>query len=162
MSATRFELATNWRLRAPVSAIWHELTHPEEWPQWWRGVVAVHTLDPGDERGLGARHRMTWRSALPYHLTFEMRTVRIERPTLIEGIARGELAGVGRWTLEPDGTHTRVRYDWHVEATRPWMRAFAPVLRRAFAWNHDVVMEWGRRGLLRRLGISELFAQTRA
>ena len=71
--------------------------------------------------------------------------------TLIEGRAEGELDGLGRWTLTPDGARTHVRYDWIVEVTKPWMRLAAPLLRPVFAWNHGMVMRWGYEGLTRKL-----------
>src|SRR5262249_41902590 len=86
----------------------------------------------------------------PYKVRFNMRTVRVEPPSLIEGHADGELSGTGRWTLTSEGTGTRVRYDWIVEVTKPWMRLLAPLLRPVFAWNHNKVMEWGRAGLERK------------
>lgn len=152
MSGARFELVTRWRMAAPAERIWAELTRPEEWPAWWRGVLAVQPLACGDAAGLGACYRMTWRSALPYRLTFEMRTLRIEQHRLIEAAASGELEGIGRWTLEPRGAVTAVRYDWHVQPMRPWMRVLAGALEPLFVWNHDVIMRWGRQGLERRLG----------
>jgi hypothetical protein len=115
-------------------------------------VERVELLQPGDADGVGALRRMTWRTALPYSLTFDMRTVRVEPMTLIEGHAEGELRGIGRWTVAADSMHTRVRYDWRVEVTQPWMRLVAPLARPVFAWNHGVVMGWGGEGLARRLG----------
>ena len=152
MPATDFHLITDWTLAAPRDAVWAELTKPEDWPEWWRAVERVELLEVGDEDGVGALRRMTWRTALPYSLSFDMRTVRVESKSLIEGHAQGELTGVGRWTIAPDGAQTRVRYDWRVEVTQPWMRFVAPIARPVFAWNHGVVMGWGREGLVRRLG----------
>ena len=152
MPATDFHLITDWTLAAPRDAVWAELTKPEDWPDWWRAVERVELLEAGDEDGVGALRRMTWRTALPYSLSFDMRTVRVEPKSLIEGHAQGELTGVGRWTIAPDGAQTRVRYDWRVEVTQPWMRFVAPIARPVFAWNHGVVMGWGREGLVRRLG----------
>jgi hypothetical protein len=40
-----------------------------------------------------------------------------------------------------------VRYDWIVKVTRPWMVRLAFLLRPVFGWNHNQVMESGRRGL---------------
>ena len=151
MSATEFNLITNWTLAAPREAVWRELTKPEDWPAWWRAVERVELLEAGDADGLGALRRMTWRTALPYSLTFDMRTVRVEPMAVIEGRAEGELSGVGRWTVDGDRDRTRVRYDWRVEVTQPWMRFVAPLARPVFAWNHGVVMGWGGEGLARRL-----------
>jgi uncharacterized protein YndB with AHSA1/START domain len=151
MSSTQFHLETQWVMTAPPVAVWEALSKPEGWPTWWRAVEKVEVIDPGDASGLGAYRRFTWRTALPYAITFNMRTTLIEPLSIIEGRADGELDGTGRWTLTAADGETHVRYDWIVEATKPWMRVLAPVLRPVFAWNHDKVMEWGREGLERKL-----------
>ncbi len=151
MAAKDFHLITEWRLDAPIDDVWLALTEVEAWPQWWRAVTHVALLEPGDAHGIGSLRRMTWRTALPYRLSFDMRTTRVEALHLIEGRASGELDGIGRWTLHEAAGGTRVRYDWIVEVSKPWMRAMAPLLRPVFAWNHEVVMGWGLAGLKRRL-----------
>ena len=151
MPATDFALTTNWILEAPVEPVWRALIAVEDWPAWWRAVARVERLEDGDAQGIGALRRLTWRTALPYTLTFAMRTTRIEPMRLIEGRAEGELDGTGRWTITPDGTATRVRYDWTVRVTKPWMIALSPILRPVFAWNHGKVMGWGYEGLTRKL-----------
>ena len=93
--------------------------------------------------------RYTWRGRLPYRLTFEMTTTRVEEPHRIEGSATGELEGTGVWRLADDDAGTSVRYDWNVRAAKPWMRLLAPVARPLFSWNHDAVMADGERGLRR-------------
>jgi hypothetical protein len=150
---TQFHLITQWKLSASVSSVWAELMRPESWPQWWKAVIAVELLEPGDANGVGAYRRMTWRTALPYRLAFNMRTVRVEPRTIIEGIADGELTGTGRWQVTRAGGGTDVRYDWIVDVTKPWMAKIGPIAKPVFAWNHNVVMEWGRKGLERRVGI---------
>jgi hypothetical protein len=115
--------------------------------------VSVDVLRPGDgEERLGEISRYTWRSRLPYALAFDMEVVRVQRPVFMEGHASGELAGIGRWRLYEEDGVTAVVYQWDVETTRPWMNALAPLLRPAFAWNHDWVMRQGGVGLARRLG----------
>ena len=47
---------------------------------------------------------------------------------------------------------TTVRYAWAVRTTRPWMNLLAPIMRPAFAWNHDYVMANGATGLAKLLG----------
>src|SRR5580700_1645673 len=99
--------------------------HPERWPEWWKGVRAVQLLESGDANGIGAYRRMTWRSALPYELTFQHAYRTIEPPRRIESVADGELCGRGPGTLTAQGAHTQVRYDWRVEAPQAWMRLLA-------------------------------------
>jgi hypothetical protein len=147
-----YQLATFWSFASPLRHVWQALNRPEEWPLWWKGVIAVELLERGDANDVGAYRRMIWRSALPYQLAFNMRTVRVVTHSVIEGVADGELAGRGVWTLNVnDSGGTDVRYDWMVEATKPWMRTLAPLAKPLFEWNHGVVMEWGRKGLERKL-----------
>jgi len=151
MSSTEFHLVTNWTLDASVEDVWRVLSTPETWPEWWPSVKEVTLLREGDGMGIGALRRMKWSTALPYDLAFEMETIRVEPLSLVEGRARGELEGVGRWTLQRDGSKCNVRYDWIVKVTKPWMVRLSFILRPVFSWNHAVVMERGRRGLVQRL-----------
>lgn len=151
MSARDFHLVTEWRLAASVETVWREIAAPEEWPDWWRAVRKVETLEPGDARGVGAVRRISWRTALPYTITFVTRTTQVEPMRFIEGRAEGELDGTGLWTFAPSADGTQLRYDWRVTVTKPWMRIGAPILRPVFAWNHGVVMRWGRADLEKRL-----------
>ena len=91
----QYEFLTTWCLDAPIARVFDVLRQSRRYPEWWRGVVSVVALAPGDADGIGEESRMTWRSALPYELTFDSRITRIERPHLIEGTARGELEGIG-------------------------------------------------------------------
>jgi hypothetical protein len=146
-----YAFTTRWWFAAPVEAVWREISHPLEWPQWWRGVERVDELEAGDAEGRGSLRRFTWKSRLPYRLTFDMRCTCIETNRLIEGSARGELEGFGRWAFATEKGGTAVRYDWTVATNKPWMNWLAPVARPLFGWNHDVVMQWGETGLARRL-----------
>lgn len=147
-----YEFVTVWRVKAPVEVVWSEIYHSAAWPDWWKGVESVVRVREGDERGVGSIHRYTWKSKLPYRLSFEMEAVRVEPPVLLEGIAAGELSGRGLWQLTPENDETIARYDWKVETTKRWMNLLAPVARPVFKWNHDVVMSWGAEGLAKRLG----------
>jgi len=156
-----YSFLTTWCLEAPRDRVWDAIWDSERWPEWWRGVVAARKLAEGDETGVGQIGRYTWRSRLPYDLDFELTTTRVSRPHLLEGEARGELSGVGRWLLfEEDGAVpvTAVVYEWNVATTKRWMNLFAPLARPVFAWNHDWVMRNGGRGLATLLGCRLLAA----
>lgn len=149
----RFSLATLWHLEAPIQPVWDALVAVDQWPAWWRFVQSVQELEPGDVNGLGALRRYTWSSRLPYRLTFVMRVTQVTPPVALEGVADGDLTGSGRWQLAPSGETTRVRYDWNVAATKPWMQHLAPLFAPLFRWNHHQVMAEGGRGLARHLGV---------
>jgi uncharacterized protein YndB with AHSA1/START domain len=143
---------TQWWFDAPIERVWDAIRDSEKWPEWWRSVVSVEKIRPGDADGVGDVRRYTWRGRLPYELTFDMKTTRVEELHRIEGTASGELEGRGIWRLASEESGTSVRYDWNVRATKRWMRLLAPVARPIFAWNHDKVMADGERGLRKLLG----------
>lgn len=147
-----YEFVTIWRVHAPIETLWEEIYYSERWPEWWQGVEEVEELVEGDDLGVGSIRRYTWKSKLPYKLTFNVETVRVEPPNILEGRAFGELEGTGLWTLTEDKEITVARYDWQVSTTKEWMNYLAPLARPIFKWNHDVVMSWGARGLEKRLG----------
>lgn len=147
-----YHFSTLWYLEAPVEAVWDAIYHSRRWPSWWRGVEQVLDLEAGDDNGLGAVQRYTWKSVLPYRLTFDMRITRIEPLICLEGMASGEVEGCGCWTFAREGTLTVVRYDWQVRTTKRWMNLLAPVAQPLFKWNHDAVMNAGGQGLARLLG----------
>jgi uncharacterized protein YndB with AHSA1/START domain len=150
---TRYALKTDWVLAAPVEQIFDVLMAPEQWPRWWRYVAAVVLVRRGNPEGVGAVHRYTWTSRLPYRLTFDMETTAIVRPWSIEGAARGELSGTGRWDLRGSPRGTSVQYTWQVTTGKAWMNALGPLLAPIFEWNHDQVMAEGARGIARYLGV---------
>ena len=151
-NGSHYAFVTEWDINAPVEQVWAAMSDPEQWPKWWRGVERVETIRPGaDALGSGAIRRYTWKSKLPYRLTFTMETTKVELFKRIEGQATGELEGFGWWQFSSDGTITHVRYDWQVVANKWWMIWLAPIARPLFEWNHDAVMKWGQEGLNKRV-----------
>jgi len=148
----QYSFTTTWSFNAALEPVWEAIRHTRQWPEWWRGVERVVELEPGGEDGLGSLHRSTWKSALPYRLTFDSRVIRVERHRLFEIAATGELEGRGVWSFSSAGPTTNVRYDWTVFNNKRWMRTLAPLARPLFRWNHDVIMRWGQEGLARKLG----------
>ena len=150
--AREYRFLTTWLLEAERERVWEAIFDSEAWPSWWRGVERVVEIEPGDETGVGQLGRFTWRSKLPYELTFDTRTVRAERPLLLEGEASGELEGKGIWRLFEQEGVTAVVYEWNVSTTKWWMNLLAPLARPAFEWNHDWVMGNGAEGISKLLG----------
>ncbi|MBI5880034.1 MAG: SRPBCC family protein [Chloroflexi bacterium] len=151
---TDYSFVTRWQIAAPLERVWDVIVDSPNWPQWWRAVARVQMLSEGDPpMFLGRDLRLTWRTQLPYGFTFDIKLTRIEPLHIIEGQARGELEGTGLWTFTRDGAGTLLQYDWTVRTNVPWMNTFAPLLKPAFVYNHNVVMRWGKEGLAKRLGV---------
>jgi Polyketide cyclase / dehydrase and lipid transport len=148
---TEYKFVTNWKFDAPIENVWDAIAKPEPWPSWWKCVKKVELIREGDKDGVGSVRRFLWKGKLPYELDFEMKVTRVKRPYKMEGVAEGELAGSGIWTLEQRDGYTAVRYDWNVQTTRWWMNLLAPIAKPIFQWNHDYVMNEGGKGLARYL-----------
>lgn len=147
-----YSFVTIWHLEAPIQEVWDAIADVPSWTRWWGDVKGATQLAAGDECGVGRRWRFTYKSVLPYTLSFEMTMTRSEPPYVSEGQAHGELEGTGRWQLSQEGAITKVRYDWNVRTTKQWMEVLAPVLRPVFEWNHNVSMQHAGEGLARYLG----------
>lgn len=152
----RYTLITQWHLNAPIDRVWNALAATERWPDWWPYVKEVVEINPGAADGVGSIQRYTWSSRLPYRLCFTVRTAAVNRPYDIEGIASGDLNGVGRWHLQTLDAGTQVTYTWIVSTEKAWMNLLAPILAPVFAWNHDRVMHEGGKGMARHLGVDLL------
>jgi uncharacterized protein YndB with AHSA1/START domain len=148
-----YRFLTTWLLDGPVEPVFDAINDTATWPQWWRGVRRAELLEEGNADGVGRLWDFTWRSRLPYDLSFRLRVTAVERPWRMDGQADGELVGTGRWRLYHGSAGTAVVYEWNVRTAREWMNRLAPLARPAFAWNHDVVMRQGGEGLARRLGV---------
>ena len=149
-----YQFVTEWRLRAPIDAVFAVVDATDEWPEWWPQVRAVSSLADGGADGLGTMLRMDFVGRLPYHLRFDLRVVERMPPTRLAGDATGELEGRGEWTLRDEAGWTVVRYVWAVRTTRAWMNVFAPLpfVDEIFRMNHHAVMRGGLRGIRQRLG----------
>jgi uncharacterized protein YndB with AHSA1/START domain len=145
----RYRFLSTWLLDAPMERVWQVLHDAERWPLWWRGVEATEILT-------GDLWRSTWRSVLPYSLTFDFEILRREEPYFLEGRASGELAGLGRWRLFEARGQTASTWDWDVKTSARWMNALGPLAKPAFTWNHDRVMRSGAAGLAHELGVELL------
>ena len=147
-----YSFATIWRLEAPIDRVYDAIRDSLAWPRWWSGVLAVDELRQGDEDGVGAVRRYTFKGKLPYTLSFDLAVTRVEPPHALGGRATGELEGTGLWTLTEEAGTTIVRYDWNIRTTRWWMNLLAPVAGPIFKANHDVVMRSGADGIRALLG----------
>lgn len=148
---SKYEFVSVWMIDASLPAVWKAIRESKEWPTWWRGVISVVEISPGDAEGVGSVQRSTWKSALPYKLEFDTEIIRVERQKLIEARAFGELDGLGLWQFSETDQGVRVEYDWQVETSKRWMNLIAPLARPLFKWNHDVIMGWGETGLRKHL-----------
>ncbi len=148
---TAYNFVTKWEIQASVNDVWNAIYHSEEWPLWWRGVTNVSIIDGGDVNGIGGIRRYTWKSILPYSLSFNLKLTDKIPLQKLAGVAFGELEGEGVWYFKQEHDVTHVEYHWIVVTNKAWMNAMAFILKPLFNYNHDVIMKWGAKGLAKKL-----------
>ena len=152
MTGNYYKFITQWRIKAPLIDVWYAIYNSEEWPLWWQGVEDVTMIRENDVDGINGIKKYTWKSILPYTLSFKMRLVKKHDFEFLSGVAFGELEGDGTWYFAEKNGITKVQYNWNVKTNKAWMNYFAFILKPLFKFNHDVVMKWGAKGLSKKLG----------
>jgi len=147
----RYSFITDWELRAPLEEVWQAILESEQWPEWWKGVVDVKELKPGNESGIGSIRSYTLSSPSRYRLRFNLLLTNRTEYQLLKGNATGDLQGTGSWHFRYNDGITYVQCEWHVMTTIPWMSYMGVVLAPFFRYNHTIVMRWGARSLAKKL-----------
>ena len=155
-----YRLLTIWRIEAPLEKVYAAIQNSLLWSEWWPSVRSVKQLAAGDAEGVNSVWRYAWQGKLPYQVVFEVCATRVEKLVAIEGAARGDLDGFGRWNFARDGAVSIVRCEWHVRSTLWWMNLLAPIARSIFIRNHARVMAQGGAGLSRLLRAPLVSQQT--
>ena len=146
---SHYELVSHWHLDAPMDTVWRALIDVVSWPKWWAYVLSADELERGEPSGVGATHRLTLGTTVPYQLSFTMRRSVALYPQRIESFFEGAIVGTGRWSLRDRGGATAVVHEWDITTTQTWMNVMSPVLGPMFRWNHGRVMAEGAQGLAR-------------
>lgn len=151
---TDYVFITIWHIKAPVKDVWKAIFLSLEWPSWWKGVVCVKPIKVDTQhKGVGSIAEYTWKSVLPYTLTFQTVATKVIENKELEGKASGELEGIGLWTFSEKNGITTARYEWRVNMTQPLLKALSPILRPVFIWNHNQIMTQGEKGLRKLLHV---------
>ncbi|MBL8604992.1 MAG: SRPBCC family protein [Myxococcales bacterium] len=149
MASNTYDFSTRWRLPYPAEVVFSLLSDPESLPRWWPSVyLAVETVEPGDDEGLGRIVRFHTKGWLPYTLQWSAKTTRVARPVEIAFDASGDFDGQGRWSLTPLGPDTEVLFRWQIRAEKPLLRELSFMLRPVFEANHQWAMDRGYESLL--------------
>lgn len=152
MSIYQYNFKTNWKFESDIEQIWG-LINQFNYGEWWKGLESKRIKKGSGKIGVGDRFLLRFKTKLPYQLSFESEVVQIESPSYLELKVFGELEGRGFWKLYQEGSITHVQYIWQVNTNKKWMNTFAPLLRPAFVWNHEKVMNEGAKGISNSLGV---------
>jgi uncharacterized protein YndB with AHSA1/START domain len=161
--ADQYRFLDKWYIPHPIDVVFEELMQAEDYPKWW-GEAWKRVTAIGDARAgtVGARSEVIAGGFLPYTIKLELEVTRVERPQLISVVSSGDLEGTGTWRLHEFDGGTAVSYDWRVQAGKPLIRRFSPVVKPLFRANHTWVMRHGQADLKRWLADPQRAARTAA
>ena len=147
MSSTHYQFVTHWRIQSTVEEVMEVLRDPLGLARWWPSVyLQVKILHLGDPDGLGRVIDLYTKGWLPYTLRWQF-TVTENAPGRLALRAEGDFVGEGVWTLVQDGAWVNITYDWRIEATKPLLRYFSPIMKPLFSANHHWAMAQGEKSL---------------
>ena len=100
---TEYRLLTIWRIKAPLAKVYEAIQNSLSWPEWWPGAQKVEQTAVGDANGINNVRNYAWQGEFPYLVEFSMRATRVEKMVALEGSAKGDLEGIGRWHFSCKG-----------------------------------------------------------
>jgi hypothetical protein len=117
-------------------------------PSWWHGVfLEAKPIGWNTPGVVGNKTEVLTRGFLPIKTRFIIEHTALERPTYFELKTHGDLQGIWKARLSPNGAGTRVDTEWRVTANKPILRYLGPVLKHLFARNHTWEIEKGEAGI---------------
>lgn len=90
---------------------------------------------------------------LPYRLRLHIAFVSCVRPTRVDAIVSGDLAGDAHLRLKREGSGTEITATWTLEMMQPAMRFAARAMPGVMRWGHDRVVDATAEALGKRLQI---------
>jgi hypothetical protein len=144
MPGNDYHFISRWRVEGTINQVADVLKEAEELPRWWPSVyLDVKVLEQGDGDGVGKLVRLYTKGWLPYTLRWQFRVTESRYPYGFSLEASGDFDGRGVWTLDQDGEHVNVVYDWKVRADKPLLRTLSFLLKPIFSANHKWAMARG-------------------
>ncbi len=145
---SRYHIVTTWRIEATLEEVGAVLADIGRLTAWWPSVyLSAEELAPGDAAGLGKEVALLTRGWLPYTLRWSFRVTEVDPPRRVVLEPMGDFTGRGEWSFTQEGPVAVIRYDWHVEARKPMLRALTWLLRPVFTANHNWAMRQGEESL---------------
>lgn len=159
MATNDYHFITDWQVVGTIEEVADVLSDALALKRWWPSVyLEVKQLKAGDERGIGKVIDLYTKGWLPYTLRWQFEVTESNHPHGFTLVASGDFVGRGIWTLQQNGRYVDVRYDWKIEAEKPLLKYFSPIMKPIFSANHRWAMAKGEESL--RLELARRHAHT--
>jgi len=124
----------------------------DRYPEWGYPSYLFGRRD-GELGVVGCKGTIIVQGALPYKITLNITVRRLIPAQEIASSVTGDVEGEVAWSLRPMGSgDTEVLMDWRCNLRGIVLRAFSPVCKPLFRWNHDVCKNAAMAGLSKYLG----------
>lgn len=148
-----YDWRTEWFVPAPLPVVYEAMTSREALRRWW---PAMELVDEGGKDELEVGSSVSFqvhqapeiaRLAPPFRIRCVYTDVEPERR--LREVVTGDLSGVLETLFreDPDGSGTRVTFNWYVRVTNPVLNALGYLIERVYRHSHDTVMRAGESGL---------------
>lgn len=135
-----YSFRSTWTVDLPPESAYSLLREIGEYYKWWPEIKEMRQID---ERRIDIRAR----ALLPYDLWFVGEPNEYPEECALELKMTGDLEGFSRFTIEADGSGSRLLFEEQVEANKPLLRRLALIARPLFVANHWLMMRRGQAGL---------------
>lgn len=133
------EYLRTYEFSLPPQGLWDIIEQVDQFERWWPWLEDFSLA--GESLATGSVLYGVVAPPLPYRMRIQVELTRCERPVSIEAIVRGDLEGVARLDLRPQGNRSRVQVAWTVEMMQRPMRLASRVAHPLLQWGHDRVVE---------------------
>lgn len=149
----QFEWITEWKIEAPVEAVWTELiANIDRYPQWWENYTKAEPGESGWTPSPGDAIDLEMTGFLPGSFSFTLEAEDVAEYRSIIVCSTGEIIGRGQWIFASTDGGTEAIFRWIVDgpALGNLLASFPPV-QYLVTKNHHSIMGNGYRGLVNRL-----------
>jgi hypothetical protein len=148
MASNEYHFITQWCVEGTVEEVSDVIGDVTGLVHWWPSVyLEVTVLEPGGSKGIGKLVELYTKGWLPYTLRWRFRVTDSREPYGFTLEALGDFVGRGIWTFTQNGAQVDIEYDWKIQAEKPLLKLFSPLLKPIFSANHQWAMARGEESL---------------
>lgn len=146
-----YRFVDNWFIKAPIDTVYHYISDPRTYVQWWPSYDNVRILKDVPFPYVGGQAELIVRSPFGYRLRLEVEVTEANPPVYLKTISRGQLAGTSIWEFSEENDTTHAVWTWIVRSDHPLLNRLEWLAKPIFAKSHVLASEKGHRGLKRLL-----------
>lgn len=143
----------SWELKAPVETLWGIVGEPENWSSIFYGLSIQQDSEETTSLSEDSRYSVQIKGSLPYTLSFKVDILKFLKKELLLVEIGGDLRGIGKFETYRYGDKTKINFKMNVVPVKCWMRLVAPIARKFFVKNHNLIVDKSYHSLSNRVAM---------